>query len=91
MRAFHKLPLAAGILAFAASCAAAALAQEETASPVTLRDRFREACGADIVIYCSTAQTRNERVACLTMHRDAFSQSCQAFLAEHLPHVAGDE
>jgi hypothetical protein len=94
MSAYSTFPLVAGIFLIAAGWGAAAFAQEVSQiSPAdtSLRERFREACSADVETYCSAAQTRNERVACVTMHRDEFSESCQAFFAEHLPNVAADD
>jgi hypothetical protein len=42
---------------------------------------FKAACGADIQTYCSSAQTRDDRRACVKTNKDKFSDSCKAFMA----------
>jgi hypothetical protein len=90
MMAFYARAITAGLLAVAVGWSAVALAQDDTAATPS-REQFRAACGADIETYCSAATTRNERVACVTMHRDEFSQSCRSFFDAHLPKVAREE
>jgi hypothetical protein len=45
---------------------------------------FMAACGADIQTYCSSAQNRDERRACVKANKDKFSDSCKSFMASHM-------
>jgi hypothetical protein len=42
---------------------------------------FKAACGADIQTYCASAQTKDDRHACVKANKDKFSDSCKAFMA----------
>ena len=44
---------------------------------------FKAACGADVQTYCASAQTRDDRHACIQTNRDKFSDSCKSFMASH--------
>ena len=46
-------------------------------------EMFKQACGADIQKFCSTAQTRDDRHACVKANTDKFSDTCKTFLASH--------
>lgn len=45
---------------------------------------FRAACGADLQSFCASAQTRDDRHACVEANKAKFSQGCQSFLANHM-------
>ena len=45
---------------------------------------FRAACGADVQTYCASAQSREDRHACVEANKSKFSQGCQSFLAGHV-------
>jgi hypothetical protein len=45
--------------------------------------RFRELCGIDIQVFCSTAKTRDERRSCVRTYSSKFSPACQTFIAEN--------
>lgn len=47
---------------------------------------FMQACGADIQNFCATAQSREDRHACIDAHKDKFSDSCKLFMASHQMH-----
>ena len=44
---------------------------------------FKAACGADIQTYCASAQTKDDRHACVKANKDKFSDSCKSFMASH--------
>jgi hypothetical protein len=48
------------------------------------RAAFMQACGQDMSTYCATAQTREDRHACVQANQDKFSDGCKAFLANHM-------
>ena len=50
---------------------------------------FMQACGADIKTYCASAQSRDDRRACVQANKDKFSDSCKAFMASHPMHQHG--
>ncbi len=52
-------------------------------------DAFRQACSADIQKYCSAAQSREDRHACIKANTDKFSDACKSFLASHTEHMHG--
>ena len=60
------------------------MAQEQPPPTQEGRGGFMEACGADIQQFCSSAQTREDRHACIEANRDKFSQACQSLLASHM-------
>jgi hypothetical protein len=44
---------------------------------------FKAACGADMQTYCASAQTRDDRHACMQTNAAKFSDSCKSFMASH--------
>jgi hypothetical protein len=42
---------------------------------------FKAACGADVQTYCASAQTRDDRHACIKTNMAKFSDSCNSFMA----------
>ena len=44
---------------------------------------FKAACGADMQTYCASAQTRDDRHACMQTNAAKFSDSCKSFMAAH--------
>lgn len=52
----------------------------------TMRSQFMDACGSDVQTYCASAQTRQDRRACVMANKDKFSQSCKTFMASHPMH-----
>jgi uncharacterized protein YdeI (BOF family) len=44
---------------------------------------FTAACGADVQTYCASAQTRDDRHACVQANMAKFSDSCKSFMASH--------
>jgi len=62
----------------------AAIAQDQTQPQAGgWHDMFHQACGADVEKFCSTAQTRDDRHACVKANTDKFSDTCKTFLASH--------
>ncbi|HUO91901.1 MAG TPA: hypothetical protein VMU22_03225 [Rhizomicrobium sp.] len=51
-----------------------------------MRSQFMDACGNDVKTYCASAQSRDDRRACVVANRDKFSGSCKAFMAAHPMH-----
>jgi hypothetical protein len=49
---------------------------------------FRAACGQDTQTYCATAQSREDRHACVQANKDKFSDTCKSFMASHMHHGA---
>jgi hypothetical protein len=45
---------------------------------------FTAACGADMQTYCASAQSRDDRRACVQANSAKFSQGCQTFLQSHM-------
>jgi hypothetical protein len=45
---------------------------------------FQAACGADMQSFCASAQTRDDRRACVQTNKAKFSQGCQTFLQSHM-------
>ncbi len=70
-----------------------ALAQDQTAPssppPSGGRAMFMQACGADMQSFCGSAQSREDRHACLMQNKDKFSDSCKSFMASHPMHQHG--
>jgi hypothetical protein len=77
-----SLILAISLLACAGS---AALAQDQP-PPQGGRAAFQQACGADLQTYCASAQSRDDRHACVQANKDKFSDSCKTFMASHPMH-----
>ncbi|MGB8364020.1 MAG: hypothetical protein ACLQUZ_16135 [Rhizomicrobium sp.] len=48
---------------------------------------FTQACGADMQTYCSAAQSRDDRRACMQANKDKFSDACKGFMASHHAHA----
>lgn len=67
----------------------AAFAQDQSAPPPGGHGgAFHAACGQDIQTYCSTAQSREDRHACVQANKDKFSDTCKSFMASHMHHGA---
>jgi hypothetical protein len=45
---------------------------------------FMAACGQDMQTFCASAQTRDDRHACVQANKAKFSQGCQTFLSSHM-------
>lgn len=45
---------------------------------------FKAACGADIQSFCASAQSRDDRHACVQANMSKFSDGCKSFLANHM-------
>jgi hypothetical protein len=52
----------------------------------TMRSQFMQACGTDMQSYCASAQSRDDRRACVMANHDKFSDSCKSFMAAHPMH-----
>lgn len=65
--------------------AGAAFAQDQ-APPPQGHSAFLQACGNDIKQYCASAQSRDDRRACVKQNKDKFSPSCKTFMASHPMH-----
>jgi len=80
------------VLSFAACASTAALAQDQTPAPQGgmqgggMRGQFMQACGTDMQTYCASAQSRDDRRACVAANKDKFSDSCKSFMAAHPMH-----
>ncbi|MGD0866764.1 MAG: hypothetical protein ABSA49_14540 [Rhizomicrobium sp.] len=66
--------------------AGAAFAQDQTqmqgpAAGAPQHGAFKAACGADLQTFCASAQTKDDRHACVKANKDKFSDSCKAFMA----------
>jgi Spy/CpxP family protein refolding chaperone len=81
-------------LSFAACASTAVFAQDQTPAPQGgmqgggmqgggMHGQFMQACGADMQTYCASAQSRDDRRACVTANKDKFSDSCKSFMAAH--------
>lgn len=69
------------------TCAAtAALAQNQSAPPQNMHSAFMDACGNDMKSFCGSAQSRQDRRACMQANKDKFSDSCRSFMASHPMH-----
>jgi hypothetical protein len=72
-------------LVLSLASAGAAFAQSQMQGPppagAPQHGAFKAACGADIQTYCATAQTKDDRHACVKANKDKFSDSCKAFMA----------
>jgi hypothetical protein len=74
---------------FALAGAGAAFAQDQSGSQMQggqggHHGEFRAACGADMQTYCASAQSRDDRRACVQANSAKFSQGCQTFLQSHM-------
>jgi hypothetical protein len=47
---------------------------------------FAQACSADLQTYCASAQSRDDRHACIQANKDKFSDSCKSFIASRHQH-----
>jgi len=80
------------VISLAACASTAAFAQDQTPAPQGgmqgggMRSQFMQACGADMQTYCASAQTRDDRRACMTANHDKFSDGCKSFMASHPMH-----
>ena len=63
-----------------------AFAQDQAPAPQSPRGMFMQACGDDIKNFCSSAQSRDDRRACVMANKDKFSDSCKTFMANHPMH-----
>jgi hypothetical protein len=74
-------------LVFSLACAGAAFAQDQTQMQGPAggdnHAAYKAACGADTQTYCSSAQTKDDRHACVKANKDKFSDTCKAFMASH--------
>jgi uncharacterized protein YdeI (BOF family) len=75
-------------LLFGASVTAVAQSQNQPQGEAG-HGAFRQACGADIQTYCSAAQSRDDRHACIKANTDKFSDTCKSLLASHTEHMHG--
>jgi len=50
---------------------------------------FMQACGDDIKNFCASAQSREDRRACVMQNKDKFSDPCKSFMASHPMHQHG--
>jgi hypothetical protein len=50
---------------------------------------FRAACGQDMQTYCSSAQTREDRRACMQTNHDKLSDTCKTFIGSHMHGPSG--
>ena len=77
------------VLSLAACASTAALAQDQTPAPQGtmqgggMHGQFMQACGTDMQTYCSSAQNRDDRRACMAANKDKFSDGCKSFMASH--------
>jgi hypothetical protein len=79
------------VLSFATCASAAVFAQ--TPAPQQggmsgggMRGQFMQACGTDMQNFCASAQSRDDRRACVMANHDKFSDSCKSFMAAHPMH-----
>ena len=72
------------LLAISLGFASAAYAQDQAPPPA--QSPFMQACGQDMKTYCASAQSRDDRRACVRANRDKFSDSCKAFMGSHHMH-----
>ena len=63
-----------------------AMAQDQAPPQNPNRAAFMQACGADFKSFCSSAQTREDRRACVIANKDKFSDTCKSFMAAHPMH-----
>jgi hypothetical protein len=76
-----------------ATCASAAAFAQTPPPPQgggmqggAMRGQFMQACGTDMQIFCASAQSRDDRRACVMANKDKFSESCKSFMAAHPMH-----
>ena len=76
-------------ISFAACTATGALAQDqqpaEQEGPPGGIFKFMQTCGADLHTYCASAESRDDRRACVIANKDKFSDACKALVASHQP------
>ncbi|HTW33694.1 MAG TPA: hypothetical protein VMD53_03675 [Rhizomicrobium sp.] len=51
-----------------------------------MHSQFMDACGGDMQTYCGSAQSRQDRRACMVANKDKFSANCKSFMANHPMH-----
>lgn len=69
------LALSVSILAFA----------QDQGQPQGGHGAFQQACGNDFKT-CASAQSREDRHACIEANKDKFSDACKTFLSSHAGH-----
>jgi hypothetical protein len=76
-----------------ATCASAAAFAQTPPPPQgggmqggAMRGQFMQACGTDMQNFCASAQSRDDRRACVMANKDKFSDSCKSFMAAHPMH-----
>jgi hypothetical protein len=80
------------VLSFAACASTMAFAQTPApqqggdTSGGNMRSQFMDACGGDMQTYCASAQSRDDRRACVMANKDKFSANCKSFMASHPMH-----
>ena len=52
-----------------------------------MHSQFMDACGGDMQTYCASAQSRDDRRACVMANKDKFSANCKSFMAAHPMHA----
>jgi hypothetical protein len=83
MKLTRQIALAGAVL-FALGGGAFAQDQSAAPPPGGHGGAFRAACGQDMQTYCSTAQSRQDRHACMQTNQDKLSATCKSFLASHM-------
>jgi hypothetical protein len=88
-----KSSIASLSLALLIGTANVATAQDQPLQgpPPAMHGAFRQACGADMQALCSTAQTREDRRACMRANKDKLSDGCKSFLASRMEHWRGSD
>jgi hypothetical protein len=83
------------VLSFAVCASTLAFAQDQTPAQQQgggmqgggMRSQFMDACGGDMQTYCASAQSRDDRRACVMANKDKFSANCKSFMASHPMHT----
>ena len=86
MRNISTRRITLGLALMLSLSSAGAFAQDQAAPPQGggHGGAFRAACGQDIQTYCSSAQTREDRHACMQTNHDKFSDTCKSFMDSHM-------
>lgn len=61
----------------------AAFAQDQGPGSGSHHGEFRAACGADMQTFCASAQSHDDRHACMQANMSKLSDSCKSFIAAH--------
>lgn len=78
------------LASFALALATGAFAQDEAPSAQHGgHGAFLAACGNDLKTYCPSAQSREDRHACIEANKDKLSDTCKTFLSDHAGHWHG--